>query len=505
MNMTACSHCHQTQFYKSPPPTRPFLGSQLEEVIYIYEETFRLEELIAQFNEERAALLRRLNIIQSPTIGLPTEILSTIFEHTCPPPDFRNQHEFPPYGEETEDEEQEMPFQLVLGAVSSHWRRVVRSSPRLWTSVFSNIGVSPKKFPNILRLFIENSKHVPLSLVLRFLDSNPMNPFLVHPSIDLLIIEALPRIRELHLVNPPRIWHAYLPCLTRLAECSLNLSRPEAYVPDQQVMLPLIAPLRRLSLQEALWRTDASLQLPFLAITSLTLSEIPPDLSVQVFLQCPNLVEFHCISYSVQLPPPKPVTLTNDITFQYLKIFDWETRSCPWSHALVRYLTTPILRELRIFAMLDPTECNSQEFYNRLPPTLTKLELLTPSHVNYVRDDSNIEDLRMLYCNTEEVFQLFQRLRPIWRDGKLVKTFPRLRKLTIGEGGDDLDLLPVSCSIAVLEMLEKRLDSSTNSFHLVLETSEVDWLPEVEGKLKELKQAGFDLKIIECGAYNFLE
>lgn len=499
MSKTICPNCHQTTFHAPHTPAHHFVGSREDEVAYIHEETRRLEKLIAQLHNERATLLRRLNAIQSRTITLPVETLSSIFEHACPPEDFSEHHGFPRYSEKDFMEVQEgRRFQLVVGAVSSHWRQVARSSPRLWTSITLDIGTYAEKSAKLLRLFIENSKTIPFALALHFFSDNPTTPFLVHESIHDLVIETLPRIRKLYLFRPPRRWHTYLPHLTRLSECSFDLSRPAIYPPDEQVILPHGAPLRRLSLQEALWRTDADFQLPWLTITSLTLSVIPPDLSVQVFLQCPNLIEFHCTLPSVRPAPSKPVTLVSPITFQYLEILDWDSDPSPWSYALARNLHTPALRELRWFSRLDPTEGRLEAFFNRLPPTLTKLELFgTPSHINYIRDDSTIEHLSLTYCSAQEVLALFQRLRPRWQDLRMVKVFPRLKELIIGEGDSDLEYLPAAYSIAVQDMLVGRLDEHNNSFHLLFETTEVEWLSGVKARLRELKHAGFDLRVLE--------
>lgn len=485
----------------------PF-NTQEDEVAYIHAETRRIEQLITQLHEERAALLRRLNVIQSRTTRIPVETLAFILQHACPAPDFNNRHDFPREVYSSDDDGDSVdipelkPFQLVLGAVSSHWRQVIHSSPRMWDTLSLHIKPhSARKSAAILRFFLLNSKTVPFVLSLHFPDiMGPNTPFLVHRSVDDLIIANLPRITELYLVHPPRRWHSYTHLLTRLTECSLDLERHETYNPDKMVKLPQDAPLRRFSLQAALWRFDADFQLPWLSITSLTLSAIPPDLSVQAFIQCPNLVEFRCFSFSEFLPPLKPVEITDPLTFNSLEIFEWETAPTPWSRALIRCLHLPVLRKMRwnAFRFNDPNDTHIQAFLHRLPLTLTEVELFPPSHFGYIRDDMNIEHVSLDHCRGQDLLSVLRKLKPRWDGKRVIKPLPRLRRLTIGEGDEELDHLDGSYSIAVWEMLDQRLDPFGFSFCLDMPTVHIEWLPEIRMRLAELSQAGFDVQIIDA-------
>jgi hypothetical protein len=152
---------------------------------------------------------------------------------------------------------------------------------------------------------------------------------------------------------------------------------------------------------------------------------------------------------------------------------------------------------MRWNAFDDPTDNNIQAFLNRLPSTLTELELFPPSHFGFIRDDMNIEHLSMVACTSSDLMAVFRKLRPRWEEQRLVKPLPRLKRLTIGEGNEDLNNLDGSYSIAVWEMLDKRLDRFNNNFCLDMPSVHIDWLPEVRMRLGELLQAGFDLQIHE--------
>ncbi|KAJ3572706.1 hypothetical protein NP233_g2907 [Leucocoprinus birnbaumii] len=485
----------------------PSFSTQQEEILYIHNETRRLEELIGYFHEQRAALLRRLNVIQSSTTRLPAETLSFILQHALPATDFSSQHNFTrdvQLHDDTEsiDFSEDKPFQLVLGAVSSHWRQVIHSTPRIWDSLSLQIQPhSVRKSAALLKLFLVNSKTIPFMLSLRFPEiMGPNTPFLVHRSVDDLVIANLPRMKELHLVHPPRRWHSYTHLLTQLTECSLDLERHETYNPDKTVKLPQEAPLRRFSLQGALWRFDADFQLPWSSITYLTLSSIPPDLSVQAFIQCPNLIEFRCFSYSAFLPPLKPVDMTDPLTFSRLEIFEWETNDTPWSRALIRCLHLPALRRMRwnAFWFEDSSDIHTQAFLGRLPQTLTELELFPPSHFGFIRDDMNIDHVSLQQPSAVDFLAVLRKLKPKRNGQKLDIPLPRLRKLTVGEANEDLNHLDGTYAIAVMEMLEGRLDISNPSFCLDMPCVLIEWEPSVRGRLAQLLSAGFDIQIIDA-------
>jgi hypothetical protein len=159
---------------------------------------------------------------------------------------------------------------------------------------------------------------------------------------------------------------------------------------------------------------------------------------------------------------------------------------------------------MRWDAFDDPTDTDIQAFLQRLPPTLTKLELFPPSHFGYIRDDLNIEHLGMTSCTALDVLMLFQRLKPRREDQYVVKPLPRLKCLMIGEGDDSLDYLGGAYSIAALGMLDGRLDHSNQAFHLDMPSVHIEWLPEVRERLAQLVESGFDIRInerVEC--YSF--
>ncbi len=137
-------------------------GQREGDVTVIQEELRRLDGLIHQLNQNRARLLHKVNQMQAATRRLPPEVLSTIFQFARPPIDFdarRTPSEFladPDLWRETREAEDD--FQLVLSAVSCHWRQVVWATPQLWTTISVEVcQTGGKSNLSLLSLYFENS------------------------------------------------------------------------------------------------------------------------------------------------------------------------------------------------------------------------------------------------------------------------------------------------------------------------------------------------------------
>ncbi len=510
-----CPSCHQN----IPDQSQSCVpGGRDEEIAFINQEIRRVDQQVAQLIQDKATLLRSLNAVQSPIMRLPSETLSSIFEYTCPPPDFNDLHVYYYYNTSNETADNEY-FQFTLGAVSSHWRQVVRSNPHLWKWAELLITTSNvEKKAMFLRLFIENSKKVSFTLALQFSlrVGSEESPCLVHPTIDDLLIETLPRIKGLYLVSPPRQWHNYTLFLTHIQECSLDLSLPfgpgrEDPVSSDQITLPMGAPLRRVSLQEVIC-SNTDLQLPWTTITSLSLSCIPPDLSVQVFIQCPNLVEYRYFAPSDQGPQlgePGEVSLRSPFSSHFLVDFHLNAYDTPWIRALLQHLQLPALRRMHWNTFDDDAgdDFNSliQGFLGRLPSTLTTVVLEdTAYHLEYIPDDLNIEKLVLCHCTDHELRTLFHILTPNLQEGRTVKPLPHLKIMTIhgkiinetfrssGNG-----IFRESDSIALVEMLEQRLIDTGDSFVLEVHKAVLDFALDARTRLGRLIRKGFGIRIIQ--------
>ncbi len=276
-------------------------------------------------------------------------------------------------------------------------------------------------------------------------------------------------------------------------------------------MLPMSAPLRRVSLQRLIWHSDTDLQLPWTTLTSLSLFHIPLDLSVQAFIRCPNLVRFCCLCPSDLQDPLTQVTLSNPISFRHLVEFQWTAKYNAWSRALLQHLRVPALQKL--YWLFENGEDENSDirnsdikgFFNRLPPTLTTAELQwSTSHLEYIPDNSNLKCLDLGYCASRDILTLFHKLTPKPHKQPVVKPFPRLEIIWVTGTPSEMVpsskyvTLPSSYSIALVEMLEWRLvDPADDSFVLGMEDVVFDWAPDAKARLERLINKGYYI-FIDC-------
>lgn len=199
------------------------LGIQQEgDVAAIQVEVRLLDDLIRRLNQNRARLLQKVNNLQAKTRRLPPEVLSTIFQLAHPPIDvgtrsipaeFRKDLRRYAFTEEEEEEEGE-EFQLVLGAVSHHWRQVAWATPQLWTTIsieaHETVGESNV---SLLSLYFENSRNLPMTVVLDFrdqlelmMDRKGKEPSWFIKSLEDLFRDNAAKIRNFTMTGIPIEW-----------------------------------------------------------------------------------------------------------------------------------------------------------------------------------------------------------------------------------------------------------------------------------------------------------
>lgn len=123
-----------------------------DEVAFVNNTIERLDVETLQGLSLQIDLRRRLNDIQATTAVLPLEILSTIFKCAV-----------------DADSSGILPL-IVLGRVSSHWRRVAWSAPRLWTRLYLEVPAQQSIFEhkiNIVRLYLQNAQSIPMALTIK--------------------------------------------------------------------------------------------------------------------------------------------------------------------------------------------------------------------------------------------------------------------------------------------------------------------------------------------------
>ncbi len=235
-------------------------------------------------------------------------------------------------------------------------------------------------------------------------------------------------------------------------------------------------------------------------LTSLRLSCVPPDLSVQIFIQCPNLAEFH-YSDPERGPSQGEVSLSSPFSSKFLVDFHLETCSSPWMHALIKCLHAPALRTIHWDAFDDSNHGNRniRGFFKRLPPTLTTIVLEdVTSHLKFIPDHSNIENLELWDCTQSEIRTLFRKLTPILREGRTVPVnpLPRLKRISISTQAE-LEKLPQRYSVKLAELFEHRLNDANNSFVFQEDRDNSNWARGARARLWDLIAKGYRIRIIK--------
>ncbi|KAJ3563179.1 hypothetical protein NP233_g9110 [Leucocoprinus birnbaumii] len=513
-----CPNCRPNSSMAHP---YRFVGSRKEEIAHILNEASRVEAWISGLRSEKAALLRRLNALNSPISTLPNETLSAIFEFACPSPDFETRiqrlthprNTFSPSSEHVVDDiEDYIPFQLVLGAVSAHWRDVVQGTPRLWKSIV--LDVSPNNAQccaAILRLFFQKLGLASMSLTVDYSSDfqRSTSGLLIHETIDHLLIERLPRLRGLHLTNPPSAWFTHFPSLSQLISLTIDDNNPSS----TEFVLPPTAPLRLFGLRvrERGSPYTTPIQLPFSGITSVMVSQMPFHDAVRLLLNIPSLIEFRCCRPRHLGSTALGTTLVAPVVLHRLRVLELSTPTgnCDLASALIQYLHVPSLRELRWEANHQPLG-DAEAFFNRLPTTLTKIDLRSSSCLQYLPLDSSVEQLTLHNCIELHLRAFLESLREKLSqasDCRPLMAFPRLTRLSLAgcilrqfpHGGvvmgnflDHKRLIPLFVSA----MESRRVEGVEFALDMLSGIS-AHWEPMIQERLREMVAGGFNLKIRE--------
>jgi hypothetical protein len=159
-----------------------------EEAGRILSEIATIDVEIRELNSKRVTRLRELNDIQSLINSqLPTELLSRIFWFSTSP-----------VSTPTLSETQHL---LQLGSVCSHWRRITRSSPRLWTA----LNLHPKDevsriedYLSLLQLYYQHVGSAGLSLYLSDW-CNTLHDSSIKKIMDVIFYDYPEKLRSIHI------------------------------------------------------------------------------------------------------------------------------------------------------------------------------------------------------------------------------------------------------------------------------------------------------------------
>ncbi|KAF9448924.1 hypothetical protein P691DRAFT_813356 [Macrolepiota fuliginosa MF-IS2] len=487
---TTCPCCHQpTADRTTSLAAFPSNLVPQAEIELIHNKASRLRGSIDQIRGALAVLFRRLNAIQSATRDLPPETLSHIFQYAARTEE--NKLENTEEGDSTPGDvssHTEPSFLLALGSVSTQWRDVIRSTPRLWSVL--HFKLKPTKLGDhisLIKLALSNSGSIPLDITLDF--SNLWNYWYQHnhggedeecdsiglldPSIDGVLFENMPRMDRLHLSTPPPKWIASIPQLSQLTSLSITLIE---YGVVQDLCLIDCTSLRHLTLIHFQGKIHLP---PSPGITSVVFYRVSIDTALELLFHCQSLIHFD--GSSLIFCPFEPSSqFSTPTTLGHLRTLRLDAcRYNEWHDAIVQYLRFPALEELHWCGndVPWPNPDIVKNFFHCLPLVFKTLYFNSTvafsdySLISLLPNGLRVEHIALVHCDRGFISDVVKKLTVVRENGPPVfELFPKLRKLTI-VGSDGMfevarDRVQPEVIEELYRMLEKRVELGDNNFCL---------------------------------------
>ncbi|KAF7771053.1 hypothetical protein Agabi119p4_7027 [Agaricus bisporus var. burnettii] len=458
-----------------------------------------------------------LCVLETPQFklrSLPSELLSIIFQHACPttPDIFDEEHTQTP-----------THFHLILRLVSTLWYNITQSTPQLWASIFlpklctKNVDIKAR----YLKLCLENSGSLPLTLSFQFDQDLLEIGWLVSPIVDATLVLNAHRIRALRLLYPPSGWlEKIIPKMSQLAAIYIDSHRFDAPLSpdqrDQRLFLPTAANINRIHI-----RCPCLLEFRFqcatLSVTHVDIHRLPIDFVMEFLLKCPNLIDF-CCRYPLapsKVQNPRSI-LTSPFTLTHLSAFTWSTtrildRISEWDTVLFKYIHFPALTKFTWWpgqhSFVDDTALALP--LSKFPKSVATLQLCAigihgPTEtlsLNHFLPFTGVVQLHLLHCDYSFVEQAFVMLS----QGTDLKDilFPQLTSIVIDYRVTGWQTPPrmvfrPESGKKLAQMLRTRIGLITE-FKLVTEFALLaqGWNEESWQAVREVKRDGIDLTIIE--------
>ncbi|XP_006459564.1 hypothetical protein AGABI2DRAFT_116525 [Agaricus bisporus var. bisporus H97] len=373
----------------------PATWSDHEDIPTLQSEVEILDDLISRLNQEKSAVLSKINSLQATTRKLPPEILSTIFQIARPPIDFDSQYTDLDIGSNTYHPEED--FHHTLAAVSNFWRLVALSTPRLWGTITLRVDGrrSITNVASLLDLHFQRARGVPIAIQLDFHGAAELwdnsqratktreeSLSLLEPLRTAVFVKNAAMIRHLILIEPPTEWLRFLN--GNMLRChSLTIFRP---VPPRAGLARDILDLSELPCLERVQLIKCSL--PFSipeTVTTLHLRKLAFIDCFKALTRFRNLVDFEIIKFD---PPEVSMpAVTGPIVFPRLERFRWSASTHDGLHycsQLFHHLQFPALRSLQwsdnratdIRYLYSPRRDPRLDLFSNLPASLTTLTFI---------------------------------------------------------------------------------------------------------------------------------
>jgi hypothetical protein len=350
----------------------------------------------------------------------------------------------------------------------------------------------------------------------------------VDPDIDDLLVNAQARIQELHLEYPPQQWFSYIINLPKLSSFSVD-HQPERirrllHSPPHPDDVSVISLANSHSCTRICLRAlDLPISLPNRSlITFLHFCAFPIDIAINFLLECPTLVEYHCLSPHRELTRVQiPARLRSTFTHSALRVFDYDHYSMRLSNMLLQNIRLPSVEIIRWTAgFLDQ---DTMGFFARLARGRVETLVINKGtqFIEAIADiillinspESRLQNLVLSRCDACFIGEIFKKLTP--EPGTHYEPpLPMLKSLTIDdvkhsdEDGDfdpyDDEIrdrrLPESYTELLVEMLESRAArGNEGGLRFEVKKTRMKWSRLLDTRIQDLRESGYEVRIFEEG------
>ncbi|KAJ3554598.1 hypothetical protein NP233_g12389 [Leucocoprinus birnbaumii] len=301
------------------------------EADHIISQITAIDNEIRELNNKRAALVQRLNIIQSPIVSLfPSEILSRVFWFATRPYDQEDQQRKPTLSDTRN--------LFAIGSVCSKWYGLTRSSPQLWATIGLHKKSTPAqtKSTDYVALLQYYYRHVgPSGLSISISDLEPTVEAVIDEIVRVALEDNPGKLRAFHTdqgwncATGKSLW----PSLAKYGAKDVEFSQLErlelawnrviggSETQHEDASLFLRSPRLRLLSIDACRAPKTPLQFPWIQLTELSLKDSGAFYALQLLALCPNLVTFNFQHLPVHDWSSLKLELT---TMQSLRSLTWE-------------------------------------------------------------------------------------------------------------------------------------------------------------------------------------
>lgn len=460
-----------------------------EENEFLDSTIVRVDDEIRALLSKKAFLRRRANALRERTRLLPPEVLTAIFEHAI----HENRHPIP-----------------GIASVCYRWRKVLWTSPTLWTSIRLASGQSGVW--NLLDLHRQNAKDVSLSI--QFLTHHgfkaPLSTLL--ELLRVVMTDCTTKTQSLQLGPLDKtVWEFVAPYATladfpRLHSLRLNFksSFRTAFEGTTFCRTPK---LRTIELKEPL--PGIEFQLPFHQLTTLVLNKPSPVHALYILAQCPNLVEFRSEDTSPPTPESLNFALAEPVMLTKLESLFWDSGSILLGATFISEIHLPSIRQLSWLSALDPA---TNHVWKPLFSTMSRVQVLDCKYSAGLLDLlATLPSLERVHIKFESFFDYLWEITNflthlIWRERSRT-LLPHLVELSITL--EDKHKVVSKDKLRFHDVLVEGLESrgqardsascSLQRFSLTLAVLGVwgSWQKCLVHDLKRLGQQDLDVKIVQ--------